>query len=385
MNNLWTSIHKDNYATTDWIDKPSIFAETAITYFPKTGKVLDLGAGQGQDSRFFAEHGYDVTSTDLEQTALDLSKAKLTGKLADKVTLQQVDLREELPFENDTFDVVYAHLSLHYFDSETTRRIVDQVRRVLKPGGVFAFFVNATTDPEYGTGTELEPDYFQIDGMAKRYFSTKTARKLTKYFEVTLLDDQGETYKDSAKGIHNLIRFIGTKPAVAIGGLALPCVGAIIEREQGGEIELLIQTRWKPGSDPVYTGTIEFPIGKLETPYQNIFDALAHEVHEETGLTIRSIRGEDKTAVLTTGKDDAALGFRPFCCTQKLKNGLPWISFIFVCTVDAGQTVERLSETRDVRWVKASEIKRLFQTSPEQFFALESPAWQYYFDLQKAA
>ncbi len=120
MSDVWSDIHKNDYTKADWINKPSIFAETAITYFPKAGKVLDLGAGQGQDSRFFAEHGYEVISTDLEQDALDLSKEKLSTDLAKKVTLRQVDLREELPFEHDIFDVVYA--LYHYIISTPKRR-----------------------------------------------------------------------------------------------------------------------------------------------------------------------------------------------------------------------------------------------------------------------
>ena len=43
------------------------------------------------------------------------------------------------------------------------------------------------------------------------------------------------------------------------GGLAVnvPIVSAIIEREHAGEIEVLVQTRWKPERDPLYSGTLE--------------------------------------------------------------------------------------------------------------------------------
>ena len=206
---VWADLHND-YKDRDWIDKPSLFAGTAITYFPAKGSVLELGAGQGQDTRFFAEHGYDVVSTDLEETALEQSKAKLPDTLKQRVVLQKVDLRASLPFDDASFDVVYAHLSLHYFDHATTRRLFGQIRRVLKPGGVLAFFTNSVHDPEYNTGTKLEDDYFQIDQTAKRYFSVDSARAFAKDFEPLLLDDQGETYKDRAKGVHNLIRFVGT-------------------------------------------------------------------------------------------------------------------------------------------------------------------------------
>ena len=207
---VWRDLHKA-YKDRNWISKPSLFAETAINYFPVEGKVLDLGAGQGQDSRFFAGRDHEVVSTDLEEIALEQSKAKLTDGLRQKITLQRVDLREKLPFEDDTFDVIYAHLSLHYFDYATTVQLFAEIQRVLKSGGVLAFFTNSVHDPEYNTGTKLEDDYFQIDKIAKRYFSVDTARAFARNFDVILLDDQGETYKDRAKGVHNLVRFIGAK------------------------------------------------------------------------------------------------------------------------------------------------------------------------------
>lgn len=214
MNNVWSDLHK-NYKNQTWIDKPSLFAETAITYFPVKGKILDLGAGQGQDSRFFAGQGYNVVSTDVEETALEQSQLKLSDDLKQKVVVQKTDLREELPFDDASFDVVYAHLSLHYFDYKTTLRLFGEIQRVLKPGGVFAFFTNSIHDPEYNTGTKLEEDYFQIGQTAKRYFSVDTARAFARYFDINLLDDHGETYKDRDKGVHNLIRFVGTKQAKA--------------------------------------------------------------------------------------------------------------------------------------------------------------------------
>jgi hypothetical protein len=59
----WDEQH-DKYLSTDWIDKPSIFVQWVIDYFPPSGSVLDLGAGQAQDSRFLTEKGYEVMATD---------------------------------------------------------------------------------------------------------------------------------------------------------------------------------------------------------------------------------------------------------------------------------------------------------------------------------
>ena len=128
--NIWSKIHS-NYKEQDWINKPSLFAETAIKYFPKSGKVLDLGAGQGQDTKFFAEQGYQVISTDISDSALELNKAKNPLTLKDKITVEKLDLTSDFPFPDESFDVVYAHLSLHYFDHDTTTKIFDEIERVL--------------------------------------------------------------------------------------------------------------------------------------------------------------------------------------------------------------------------------------------------------------
>jgi|GEM_PF-231030 len=375
----WANLHQ-YYQGQDWINKPSLFAQTVLSYFPQSGRVLELGAGQGQDSRFFAGHGYDIVSTDLDQSALELSRSKMDQKLAKKITLQQLDLRQELPFASSSFDIVYAHLSLHYFPADLTARILFDVQRVLKPGGILAFLVNATSDPEYGTGRQLEPDYFEIEQVSKRYFSTASLRSFTKYFDILLLDNHGETYKDNAKGVHNLIRFIGEKPVrPAQYDQAIPCAGAIIERtNERGDKDVLIQTRQHLSENSIYNGTLEFPIGRLDHPYETIFDTLAREIREESGLILKAIHGDARTKVISP-QNDAAFGFKPFCCTQQLKNGKPWISFVFICEVEPGEPKAQLSEAKNSQWIAVSELRRIYLTSPEKIFTLQSPAWEYYF------
>ncbi|MBA2728451.1 MAG: class I SAM-dependent methyltransferase [Parachlamydiaceae bacterium] len=211
MNSVWKELHS-NYQAQDWIEKPSLFAETAVQYFPKSGKILELGAGHGQDSIFFINQGYEVVSTDIETSSLKLNLSKLPETLTKKIKVMQVDLKEPLPYKDNSFDIVYAHLSLHYFDQEITYEIINEIERILKPGGVIAFLTNSISDPEYNTGTRIEEDYFLIGKANKRYFSIDSARKLTRSFEVNLIDNLGQSYKDRIKGINNLIRFIGHKP-----------------------------------------------------------------------------------------------------------------------------------------------------------------------------
>lgn len=127
------------------------------------------------------------------------------------MTTEKLNLKNGFPYKEATFDIVYAHLSLHYFTEKITKQIFDEIRRVLKAGGIVAVFTNSTSDPEYNIGKKIEEDLFEIEGMEKRFFSIDSMKKFAKDFEIVLLDNQGKTYKDEAKGVHNLIRFIGKK------------------------------------------------------------------------------------------------------------------------------------------------------------------------------
>ena len=199
----WVKLH-DNYTGRDWAHKPSLFAQTVTEYLPKSRTLLELGAGLGQDSVYFAEQGYTVTAT-------DLTVDRLNELSSTSIKVLGVDLRNLLPFEDSSFAIVYAHLSLHYFDDVITKQIFQEIYRILEPSGILAFFTNSVNDSENGMGTEIERNYYEIDGTAKRYFDVESAKRYAAGFEPMLADNNGETYKDTDKGVHNLIRFIGLK------------------------------------------------------------------------------------------------------------------------------------------------------------------------------
>jgi SAM-dependent methyltransferase len=208
LKDYWKKTH-EIYSKKDWINNTTIFAQFALGYFPKRGKLLDLGAGQGQDSRYFAKLGYDVISTDTSDFALKLSKenAKKDGL---NLKIIKLDTSEKLHFKDNSFDIVYSHMALHYFTNEKTREVFREIHRILKPDGILACICNTIKDPESKdlSYALIEEDYYKTaEGLLKRYFSVKYMRQVTKnLFIPIVLDSRGETYKDEIK---SLIRFIG--------------------------------------------------------------------------------------------------------------------------------------------------------------------------------
>jgi SAM-dependent methyltransferase len=100
-------------------------------------RVLDVGCGAGVDLARFAKGGALVSGVDLAVSAIDLARANfeqqgLRGEF-------QVADGERLPFPDDSFDLVYAHGVVQY--TADPDRLVDECRRVLKPGGDAIFQV----------------------------------------------------------------------------------------------------------------------------------------------------------------------------------------------------------------------------------------------------
>lgn len=161
--------------------------------------------------------------------------------------------------------------------------------------------------------------------------------------------------------------------------MCIPYVGGIIERRHKGRLQLLLQTRWKPARDSVYSGTLEFTAGVMDVAHESVYETLRREVKEEVGLTLKRVIDDSQTRKFSP-RDDEAFAFRPFCCTQQLKNGKPWVGFVFRCEVDDDEPVAQAEEVRDPVWMDASDVKKLFESNPEKFFTLELPAWEYYFN-----
>ena len=96
--------------------------------------VLEIGPGAGGHSALFASHGARMTSVDLtaERARATQAKFRLMGAAAQGCQALQGDA-ENLPFADGVFDIVYSNGVLHH--TPDTERAIDEVWRVLRPGG----------------------------------------------------------------------------------------------------------------------------------------------------------------------------------------------------------------------------------------------------------
>lgn len=99
----------------------------------KDTKILDLCCGSGQTTAILAQVSQNVTGLDISPVAL--SRAKLKVPQANYVE----GLAQAIPLEDEQFDLVHTSVALHEMNTEELTLIFQEVYRVLKPGGIFAF------------------------------------------------------------------------------------------------------------------------------------------------------------------------------------------------------------------------------------------------------
>lgn len=136
------------------------------------GRVLDLGCGYGNDTAYLLEQGFDVVSVDFIQDMIDRVRSEVKGSKGFAFDMEHGDWNV---FKDSEFDCVVAGLSLHYFNTETTHRIIGEIKRILENGGVLLAKVNSTKDTAHGAGdgVVIEQNYIADarSGVGKRYFN----------------------------------------------------------------------------------------------------------------------------------------------------------------------------------------------------------------------
>lgn len=99
-------------------------------------RVLELGCGGGQCSVAFALRGAEVTGLDFAEGQLAFAR-NLAAEHGVEVDFRQQDVKDLSPFADDSLDIVFSAFTLMYLEDRPA--VFREVRRALKPGGIFAF------------------------------------------------------------------------------------------------------------------------------------------------------------------------------------------------------------------------------------------------------
>ena len=105
--------------------------------------ILEIGVGAGADFENWVQNGAVATGLDLTEAAIELTRERLAlkGFPHDAFTLKTADA-ENLDLDDRSFDLVYSYGVIHH--SPDTEQCLDEIFRVLKPGGQTKLMIYAT-------------------------------------------------------------------------------------------------------------------------------------------------------------------------------------------------------------------------------------------------
>ena len=126
-------------------------------YLAPGAKILDVGAGAGEYSLYFARKGYQVSALELADANVAAFRAKMTD--GDAIDLAQGNALDLSRYESDSFDGVLLFGPLYHLHDEGDRlRCIAEARRVCRPGGKI-FFAFISNDIVILTMQQCQADY----------------------------------------------------------------------------------------------------------------------------------------------------------------------------------------------------------------------------------
>lgn len=161
-------------------------------------KILDLGAGTGEYSLYFAEKGYDVTAIELVEKHVNRIKEKKKPDMNLKVF--QGDALDLSNFQDNEYGIVLCFGPLYHLeDRENQLKCIEEVKRVCKEEGIM-FFAFINNDMVIVTQTMCyEPDYlingaynrqtFKVNDFPFVFTTVQQARELLQSSELIIVSE----------------------------------------------------------------------------------------------------------------------------------------------------------------------------------------------------
>ena len=138
-------------------------------YIQPGARILDVGAGAGEYSLYFARKGYDVSALELSPANIEAFQKKITPE--DAVDLVQGNATDLSRYEDESFDAVFLFGPLYHLHREEDRqKCIREAKRVCKKDGKL-FFAFISNDFVILTEFSYRPDYFAAGDYDKETFA----------------------------------------------------------------------------------------------------------------------------------------------------------------------------------------------------------------------
>ncbi len=105
---------------------------------PQTGKLLELGSGDGYNTVNLARWDYEITGIEVSESGVQIAQERLKRENIQNAQISHMDATAMTAFDDNLFDVVVDATCLHcIIDLEDRKNVLTEVHRVMKSSGSF--------------------------------------------------------------------------------------------------------------------------------------------------------------------------------------------------------------------------------------------------------
>ena len=171
---------------------PSLSAKKALKLLQEKNikSVIELGAGLGRDTIFFGKNLIHTIALDYSPSGIKVIDQKIKkANLSKYISSKLFDVREKLPFEDNSIDACYSHmLYCMALTTDDLLKLNNEIKRILKPGGINIYTVRHTNDGDFQNGNHIGEDLYENDGFIVHYFSEEKVNSLLNGFKNITLE-----------------------------------------------------------------------------------------------------------------------------------------------------------------------------------------------------
>ena len=159
----WDAQWRDAAGREEWLTvEPDVAEIVPLLKERGAERTLDLGCGVGRHVRLFASEGFSSHGLDGSESGIAFTREAAASEGL------SVDLRvgemTALPYSDRFFDYVLSFNVIYHGDRSVVAQAISEIRRVLKPGGLFQGTMLSKRNGHYGKGVEVAPDTFVEEG-----------------------------------------------------------------------------------------------------------------------------------------------------------------------------------------------------------------------------
>ena len=188
----WTEYYKKKVT----VNNPSPFAEFCMSKFSSGNRLLEIGCGNGRDSRYFSENGINVVALDKSEGAIEICKQ---GDHVDTLTYVCCETSDLQKYYSGKYNYIYSRFSLHAMTEAEELNALQSAFDFLENDGDFCIECRSINDPHALIGEVLSPTE-RIDGHYRRFVDRRILEEKLKSVGFTIaesIESQGfAVFKD---------------------------------------------------------------------------------------------------------------------------------------------------------------------------------------------